>query len=198
MYYNPYYTSNLLSMSVVTYKSCVTMDSGVEDSMVVHLENNQDIELTCCGHGIYWFDTANVNPVETPQDKITINKKWINLKYLLPANHLSPPLPPIKNNFNQRKIEGADNSRLLQVRIGWPADQYYKRYLLYNQINNSNSNVDKINWGDDIYGTLVPILQDKTTWRKPQHYAQVTRVPIPSSVLQKHPTYSISTNLLLF
>ena len=46
----------------------------VEDAIVVHLENNQRIKFTHCGHGLYWFDTANDNPVETPKYKITKNR----------------------------------------------------------------------------------------------------------------------------
>ena len=46
------------------------MDSGFEDAIVIHLENNQEIKFTCCVHGIYYFDTTNSSPVETPQENI--------------------------------------------------------------------------------------------------------------------------------
>ena len=51
------------------------MDSGVKDVIVVHLENNQEIKFTHFVHGLYYFDTANAIPVETPKDKITDNEK---------------------------------------------------------------------------------------------------------------------------
>ena len=50
------------------------MDSGVKDAIVVHLENNQEIKFTCCGHGLYYFDIANSSRMETPKDKVTENK----------------------------------------------------------------------------------------------------------------------------
>ena len=58
VYYNPQSISNLLSMSVVTSKYRMTMDSGVEDAIIVHLERNQDIKFTLCGHGLYCFETT--------------------------------------------------------------------------------------------------------------------------------------------
>ena len=61
------------------------MYSGVKDTIVVHLEKNQEIKLTRCCHGLYYFDTANVIPVETPHGNITDNEILINIKYLLPA-----------------------------------------------------------------------------------------------------------------
>ena len=44
LYYNPQSTANLISMSVVISRYFVTMDSGVKDVIVVHLENNQEIK----------------------------------------------------------------------------------------------------------------------------------------------------------
>ena len=122
-------------------------------------------------------------------------ENFINPKYLLPTNHLSPLLMPIKNGFTQRKIEGAYTTRLLQVRIGWTANQEYNTYLLYNQIYNCMPTGNNINAGDAIYGTLVPILKCKTTLRQPPQSAQVTWVPILSPFLQKHPIERISTDL---
>ena len=50
------------------------MDSGVEDAIVVHLENNQGIKFTCCGHELYYFDTTNAIPVDMTTDNITKNE----------------------------------------------------------------------------------------------------------------------------
>ena len=75
LHYNPYSIANLLSVSVVTSKYCVTMHIGVEDAIIVHLENNQEIKFTCFGHGLYYFDTTKFSPMETPHNKITDNDK---------------------------------------------------------------------------------------------------------------------------
>ena len=50
------------------------MYSRVKDRIAVHLENNQEIRFTCCGHGVYYFGTANTSAVETPQDNVIDNK----------------------------------------------------------------------------------------------------------------------------
>ena len=74
MYYNLQSIANLLSMSVVTYKYHLTMDSGNKYAIVVHLENNQEIKVTCYIHGLFYFDTTNASTMETPKDNITDNK----------------------------------------------------------------------------------------------------------------------------
>ena len=61
-------------MSIVAYKYCMTVDSRVEDAIVAHLENNQEIKFTCCVHGFYYFGTATVSPADTPHGKITDNE----------------------------------------------------------------------------------------------------------------------------
>ena len=63
------------------------MESRVKYMIIVNLENNQEIKFTRCGHVIYYFDTTNAIPVETPKDKITNNETIDNLKFLLLATH---------------------------------------------------------------------------------------------------------------
>ena len=53
VYYNPQSIVNLLSMSVVTSKYCVTMENGGKDVIVIHSENNQEIKPNRYGHGLY-------------------------------------------------------------------------------------------------------------------------------------------------
>ena len=86
-------------MSVGTSKYRVTVDSGFEDVIVVHLENNQEIKFTRFSHGLYCFDTPNASPVEIPKYNITENEKLINLKAPLLDTHLCPLLSKIKNIY---------------------------------------------------------------------------------------------------
>ena len=67
VYYNPQLIYNLLSMSIFTSKYCVTIDSKVEDAIVMHLVINQNIKFTQCGNGLYYFDTTDIGQVKTPQ-----------------------------------------------------------------------------------------------------------------------------------
>ena len=94
-------------MSVVTSKYRMTMDSGVEDAIIVHLERNQDIKFTLCGHGLYCFETT-LDPWRRLKRISPEIKQLINIKAPLQATYLSPMLPPIKNILPNAKLTGKD------------------------------------------------------------------------------------------
>ena len=91
-------------MSVITSKYRVSMDSGVKDEIIVHLENNQEIKFTSCGHGIYYFDIVNYSPMDMPRYISPTMKQLMNLKSPLLATYLSPLLPPINNILPDTKL----------------------------------------------------------------------------------------------
>ena len=182
--YNPQSIDNIFSMSIVTSKYRLTMDSLVEDAILIHLQNDQEIKFTCCGHGLYYFDTANTIHVEMSKYNIIDNETIDKYKISATGYSFFSTVSINKKIFAQRKIEVVDNAWLLQGRIGWLSYQYYNRCLLSNLINNCNPTVDNINIVAAIYGPFIPILQGKTTQRRPQHSAQFTRIFIPSPVVQ--------------
>ena len=92
-------------------------------------------------------------------------KQLIDLKISVTGYSFVSTVAANKECFTQSEIGEADHAQLLQVRIGWPSDQDYKRYLFSNQINNYKPPADNISTGAAIYGPLVPILQGKTTRR---------------------------------
>ena len=91
----------------------MTTDSGVEDTIVVHLGKNQEIKFTRCGHLLYYFDTTNASPVETPQDNITDSETIDKSKSSATSYSVVSTVATNKEYFTRRKIEGADNSQLL-------------------------------------------------------------------------------------
>ena len=68
--------------------------------------------------------------MDTPQYKITNNETIDKSKISVTGYSFVSTVATNKEYFTQPKIEGADNARLLQGRIGLPADQDYKIYLL--------------------------------------------------------------------
>ena len=75
LYYNPQPIANLISISSVTSKYCFTMDSKVEYEISMHLGRHKNIKFTWCENGVYYFDTAKIGHVKTPQDDITDDDK---------------------------------------------------------------------------------------------------------------------------
>ena len=110
-------------MSILTYKHRITINGGVKQAIVVYLENDQKIKFTRWGHWLYYFDTTNASPAEMPQYKITENKTIDKSKSSVAGYSFFCTVASSKEYFTQHKVEGADNTRLLQERIVWPDDQ---------------------------------------------------------------------------
>ena len=122
MYYNPQSVSNLLSMSTVTSKYHVTLDSEVKNVIVVHLGRNQNIKFNQCVNGLCYFDNDDIGHVKTPQDEIIDDYKTDKSKSSVTNYSFLSTVVTNKEYFSPREIEGADNARLLQGRLGWTAN----------------------------------------------------------------------------
>ena len=92
-------------MSAVTSKYHVTMDSIVEDAIVIHFGSNQNIKFTRCGNGQYYFDTVNILHMETPQYDITDDEQTDKYKFQLLVTPLSPQLLKIKDTLVDVKLK---------------------------------------------------------------------------------------------
>ena len=94
VYYNPHSIDNLLSMSVVTSKYHVTMDSGAEDAIVVHLKKTKRLNshvAAVCSINLIPLMISLCRRLKIRSQKM---EQLINLKALLPATHFSPLLTP--------------------------------------------------------------------------------------------------------
>ncbi len=60
VYYNPNSLVDILSLSEVSERYRVTMDTDVEPAMIVHLNNNVSHKFTKCGSGLYYTDTSQL------------------------------------------------------------------------------------------------------------------------------------------
>ena len=102
--YNPQSIDNIFSMSIVTSKYRLTMDSLVEDAILVHLQNDQEIKFTCCGHGLYYFDTANTIHVEMSKYNIIDNETIDKYKISATGYSFSPLFPSTKRYLLNAKL----------------------------------------------------------------------------------------------
>ena len=95
--------TNMLSMSSMTTKYRVTMDSSIEDVIMVHTSKiDNPIKFTRFCDGLYYFDTVEEYKTKEPV-------LGYPLFSIIDAN---------KDYFTRREIEGADNNRILQRHIG--------------------------------------------------------------------------------
>ena len=181
-YFSPDAIANIVSMKDIIRNYRVTMDSTIENTIVVHMPGH-GLKFVGCGNGLYYLDISDMNTHKVNASVST----YLPISLLNVANNN-------KAYFTRREVEGADLARLIQGRIGWPGDDEYKRIIGSGFIRNCKPTVDDVNAGLAIYGPLKPILQGKMTRKKPQHIEGRKRVPIPSPVLKLHPTEEIATD----
>ena len=105
VYYNPQYISNLLFMSVVTSKYDVNMDIGVKGAITLHLEIIRKLNSLLAAMKYITLIPPTLSPCKRLQIISPKMKQLINLKAPLPATHLYPLLPPIKNVLLNVKLK---------------------------------------------------------------------------------------------
>ena len=109
VYYNLDLITNLLSMAYKTEHYRVTMDSAVENFIVIHVGDGNDLKFLKCGRGLYYFDT-----------KVKSSVTGYSFLSSVARNKLY---------YTRREVQGADDARLLQSRVGWPSDADSSRGL---------------------------------------------------------------------
>ena len=131
-------------MFIFTSNYCVAMDSKVENLIALHLGIGKKIKFDWCVNGLYYFDTANIEHVKKTQDNIADYDKTDESKSSYTGYFFVSTVVKNKKYFSWREMEGVDNARLLQGRIGWTASQDYNQYLISNEINNCTPTVGGI------------------------------------------------------
>ncbi len=189
VYYNPSSLANIVSLSAVASKYRTVMDSHVDDAILVFIDQAV-LRFRACGHGLYYFDFVKDSP--TPIHDLNKSKPILPYK---PFYSFFSTVSSNKEYFTRGEIEGADQSRILQPRIGWPSTDY-KHYLATNQINDCPISIDDISRAEAIYGPLVPLCKGKMVRKRPQHSANIKRIPLPPPVLQHHRVDTMSMDFL--
>ena len=123
-------------------------------------------------NGLYGFDTSKDKPKNTLPSTLSLFST-------VAAN---------KELYSQAEIEGAQSSRTLQARIGWPADPEFKEALSSpGTLYNSHLTADDVTRAFDIFGGRArELIKGKEVRRKKKLFDNIQRIQIPAPLLQKH------------
>ena len=61
VWYNPSSLVNILSLSLVTKQYYITIDSSIENALLVYISSEHAIKFFCYSPGLYYFDTSSIN-----------------------------------------------------------------------------------------------------------------------------------------
>ena len=171
VYHNPDSLANIISLSEVAQFYRVVMDTERSNSITIMLSTTHCITFNKVRQGLYAYDTA-VKPKtisETPH---------ICMFSTIAAN---------KESYRLAEVQGAEEARQLQARIGWPSDALFKDALtnpgtLYNCATTS----DDVTRAHNIMGSMAhQLLKGKSVRRKKHIFHDVPRININAPLLAK-------------
>ena len=109
-FFNDISLVDILFFAAVASKFSITIDTELDPSINVQLQDGKRKILNQCGGGLYYFDTINK---DFDEDQ---NTEW-NFLNTLESN---------KSCFNRRQIKGEDKVIILQKIVGWTSTHTLK------------------------------------------------------------------------
>ena len=139
------------------------------------------MEFKCLGRELYCFDT-----VLEPE---TIKPKHTYFFSTVAAN---------KECYSLSEVQGAENARKLQGRIGWPSDTQFASALINpGTLHNSPISRDDVIRAKDITGGMAyQLLKGKSVRRKKKLFHNVPRINISAPLLVKDRIDDIDSDFL--
>ena len=159
-HYNQNGIANIVGLGSITTHYRVTMDSTIENVLLVHTSSDMAMKFLCCGDGLYYFDTANPLAHMVPR-KVNDDVTAYCFLNTVASN---------KEYFTRHEIKAADNVRILQARLGWPSEITLKRILDSNLLLDCPYTSHHVDIATAVYGPLVPILKGKKLTNLPTTY----------------------------
>lgn len=89
------------------------MDTEQSDSMTAFTSDTHCITFATVGRCLYAYNTAT-------KPKLISETSHVCMFFTVAAN---------KESYSFTKVQGAENARILQARIGWPSDTQFKDAL---------------------------------------------------------------------
>ena len=171
LFYNPDAIANILSFAEVASSYRVTMDTNTSPDILVHISPHMILHFRTLDTGLYFIDTDNIDH---------------HIQQVPTSTQLLTTVEQNKNNFTRRQVQGADDARVLQERLGWPATSRFIHYINNGHILNCPITEDDVRRSELIYGPPIPILKGKTVRNRPSHIPPIKPIHLPNNIVQQH------------
>ena len=171
VWYNTDSLANILSLSDVTKKCRVTMDSAKEKALVVHKQDRSTMKFTRYENCFYYYNATK------KKDK---TKQEVDVYSFLSTVRAN------KTNFTHCKIEGAEKARKLMWDIGYPSEEVSEYALANGLVQNCPLTVADAKQADFIWGPDLGSIQGKKVRKTPAHMPDEVLVPLPTAITQHH------------
>ena len=162
VWYNPKSLANIFSLSLVTEKYRVTLDSYNENAIVIHISAKHIIKFICGPNGLYYFDTSNTDLIELRHAFSFLNTVSNNMKF-----------------FKKWEVRKASDAILLNRKINHPSKDKFVRVIKDNWIRNNPITVGDVRRSHNIFGPPLPPIKGRTRYKESSRIPDTDIVQIP-------------------
>ena len=173
VWYQPDGIANVLSLALVSMHLRVTMDTAVDNSLIVHKTDGTIRRFGLSDTGLYRSDLA-----DTTGSLLTITT--VN-------NH--------KMKYSALDVRRADAARKLQATIGHPTTKQFIRIIETNLLEGCGTSRKDVTIAEHIYGPSRSALKGKTTTPTMGHVREEIE-PIPDFVTDNYKQVTIGVDIM--
>ena len=174
VWYHPDSIANIVSLAEMVRERRITMDSDVENALLLHAHGGRVLQFVACGGGLYTHDLNNkdhcVKPILT----------------------LTQTVAHLKSQFTKREVKQAQAVHDLQRRLSYPSQCTLEHLLESNYYPNCPVTPADVRCRITIYGPLPELLQGKTKRVTPAPVSSTTIVNLPSYILKEDANVTIA------
>jgi hypothetical protein len=175
VWFNPESIANIYSLAHVSEHYRVTMDTAMDNAMIVHLEDGGTLRFGKVANGLYLLkldDDFNLN--------VTKSNDLVNDYSFF---HEVGTVQQNEANFTQREVQKAREAIDLMRGLGYVEPRQLIRYINHGGIIlNSPVTADDVRRAETIYGRHPALLKGKAVRKQPTHNTKQAIVPVPDHV----------------
>ena len=160
--------ANILSLGLVTDDYRVTMDSDVDNALILHLSDQHWIRFERVDEGLYVFDATDVD--------VSKLRSAFSFLSTVEAN---------KGMFQAREVRKADEALQLNRRTNHMAAEKFQRVIQNGLIRNSPVTVGDVRRSNVIYGPPIPPIKGRTRYQNAPRTTEKDIMQLPAALYEE-------------
>ena len=179
IWYHPNGIANILSLSKVKEKCCVTYDSDNNNQFIVHHPDGTQRIFQQSSRGLYFLDTSlTPQPANGTKDTVLVTTVADNA-----------------SNFSNADYSQAVLAQKLQKIIGRPTTRAFIYFIENNLLPNCPVNRRDVLRAEQIFGPDIGSLKGKTVRRQPPR-VEVDEVALPTTIQQHYQEVTLGCDIM--
>lgn len=167
VWYNKDGMANILSLAEISESYRVTLDTEVENAMILHLYGGKTMKFERVDEGLYVFDASDLS-----------SYKLMNAFTFLSTVDYNKQL------YKARDVRKADEAIVLHRRTNHMAKDKFVRVIQQNLIRNCPLTVGDVRRSNKIYGPALPTIKGRTRYRESSRVPDQDIIQIPKDLYE--------------